>query len=110
MKLVPSPAAVGPTSSLASPTPEPARARHHQPYIRKGPKNSSDTPEGCRENARLDLARAATIGNVNIRLKYEQSAQSWAARANLLQQGNEENEARSISYLAQRQRQQKALS
>lgn len=45
----------------------------------------ADTPGGCRERARADLAAAGLTDTVNGRLRLEHSAASWHARADLIQ-------------------------
>lgn len=95
MKYVPSPGPGMPATFVPDATPKPApEPRDHQPYVRKGPKQPSDTAEGCRENARGDTARAATMSNSNAKQKYEHSAASWTARADLLQRLDDSHEAR----------------
>lgn len=92
MKIVPAPGPGMPATFVPDPTPTPVDASPR--YLRKGPREPSNTPEGCREKARLDLAQAATLSNCNARLKYEHSAASWTARADLLQQIDNNFEAR----------------
>lgn len=95
MKFVPSPGHGNPATFVPDPTPlAPGEPRDHAPYIRKGPKQPHDTIEGCRESARLDSERAATITNTNARSKYEHSAASWTARADVLQHIDNTHRAR----------------
>jgi len=55
--------------------------RPHVPHIRKA---SRDTTGSCNERAAADLAAAAATDNENIRRRFELSAESWKARAELL--------------------------
>jgi hypothetical protein len=72
----------------------------HSPYVRKGPKQSYDSAEGCRENARFDTAHAAGMATSNARSKYEHSAASWTARADLLQRIDDSKDARAAALAA----------
>ena len=47
-------------------------------------KASRDTSGSCSDRAAADLAAAAATDNENIRQRYERSAESWKARAELL--------------------------
>ena len=98
MKFVPSPASGLPATFVPDATP-PA-PREHAPYVRKGPKQPHDTIEGCRESARLDSERAATMTGGNARSKYEHSAASWTARADVLQQIDDAHQARLVREAA----------
>jgi hypothetical protein len=55
--------------------------RLHAPQIRKA---SRDTTGSCNERAAADLAAAAATDNENIRRRFERSAESWKARAEML--------------------------
>jgi hypothetical protein len=50
------------------------------PHIRKA---SQESAAWCNERAAADLAAAALTDNENIRRRYELSAESWKARAEL---------------------------
>lgn len=50
------------------------------PQVRKA---SQDTAAWCNERAAADLAAAAASDNENVRRRYELSAESWKARAEL---------------------------
>ena len=56
-------------------------SRLNVPPIRKA---SRDTTGSCNERAAADLAAAAATDNENIRRRFELSAESWKARAELL--------------------------
>jgi hypothetical protein len=43
-----------------------------------------DSAEGCRANAKVDLAAAAGADSAHARAKFEASAASWLARAEML--------------------------
>ena len=65
-----------------------SRAKHSSTsglYMKKGPQQTQDTIEGCRDNARFDSREAARMGTANARSKYELSAASWTARGDMLQ-------------------------
>ena len=47
-------------------------------------KRAEDTADGCRANAAADLARAAAAGALQMRIRMENSAAVWSARADLL--------------------------
>lgn len=98
MKFVPSPASGLPATFVPDATPQ--APREHTPYVRKGPKQPHDTIEGCRESARLDSERAATMTGANARSKYEYSAASWTARADVLQQIDDSHRARLVREAA----------
>ena len=98
MKFVPSPASGLPATFVPDATPQ--APREHAPYVRKGPKQPHDTIEGCRESARLDSERAATMTGANARSKYEHSAASWTARADVLQQIDDSHRARLVREAA----------
>jgi hypothetical protein len=47
-------------------------------------RRAEDTVEGCRANAAADLVRAAAAGVQQMRIRMENSAAVWSARADLL--------------------------
>jgi hypothetical protein len=55
--------------------------RRHAPHVRKA---SRDTTGSCNDRAAADLAAAAASDNENVRRRFERSAESWKARAELL--------------------------
>jgi hypothetical protein len=48
-------------------------------------KTGRDTPASCAERAAADLATAASSDNENIRQRFKHSAESWMARAALIE-------------------------
>ena len=101
MKFVPSPGPGAPATFVSDAATEaPARPNDPVPYLRKGPKQAHDTAEGCRENARVDAAQAAGMANSNARSKYEHSAASWTARADMLQRIDNSHDARAAAKSA----------
>jgi hypothetical protein len=44
-----------------------------------------DTPSWCTERAEADRIAAAAAGNDNVRMRFQLSAESWSARAEILQ-------------------------
>ena len=86
MKFVPSPGPGSPATFVPSSTPLLSDSpQDPAPYVRQGSKQVRDTVDGCRANARFDIAQAANMTSGNARLKYEHSAASWTERADLLQ-------------------------
>jgi hypothetical protein len=83
-------AAIGQKSVVhgANPSQQPLPARS-----RRSSKLPADTAIGCRDRAAADLLASAAMPNGNARLRMEASAASWAARAELLQNDEEEFEA-----------------
>jgi len=77
------------TPLLSDPPRDPA------PYVKQGSKQARDTVDGCRANARFDIAQAANMTSGNARLKYEHSAASWTERAELLQRIDDSHSRRS---------------
>ena len=61
---------------------------------------TGDSPERCRERAAADLVAAGEMDTVNGRLRFEHSAVSWTARADLLQRLKDSSEARRIASTA----------
>lgn len=57
------------------------------------------TPEWCRQRAAADLVAAGEMDTVNGRLRFEHSAVSWTARADLLQRLEDRSAARRIASL-----------
>jgi hypothetical protein len=68
----------------------PARHQHVVPAVptrpdRRGMKARGDTVAGCRTRAEADLLASASMVLANQRLRLENSAAHWIARADLLQ-------------------------
>ena len=61
------------------------------------PRRSENTPSGCRERAAFSLAAAAGMDTDNGRLRLEASADSWTARAELLERLELRHDAREAS-------------
>jgi hypothetical protein len=53
-----------------------------------------DTPDGCRELAVADLAKASLMDTANGRRRLETSAQSWTMRAELIEQLDDDFQTR----------------
>lgn len=59
-------------------------------------KASQDTAEGCRTRAEADLLKAVVMLTANERVRMEQSAAAWQARATMLQHLDDKMAARRI--------------
>lgn len=70
------------------------------PLPRSARRATGDTPEWCRERAALDLVAAGEMDTANGRLRFEHSAVSWTARADLLQRLKDSFEAKRIAAAA----------
>jgi hypothetical protein len=57
-------------------------------------KHPQDTAEGCHAFAAADRARATAMGTAQARAKLEHSADSWAARGDMLRRLDAKFEAR----------------
>jgi len=66
--------------------PKPDAAQHGDPESFTAPrrKKAEDTANGCKGLAQDDRDRASAVGNDYMRFRLEQSADAWAARADLL--------------------------
>lgn len=82
---------VGPTEAPEKSSP---------PLRRSSRRSRGDTPEGCRQRAAADLIAAGEMDTANGRLRFEHSAVSWTARADLLQRLEDSSEARRIAAAA----------
>jgi hypothetical protein len=60
-----------------------------------------DTAVGCHELAAADLARALLMDTENARQRFETSASSWTARAELIQRLDDSFEARRAVAMAE---------
>jgi len=95
MKFVPSPGEGRPATFVPDATPSPFPVPHREkPRARKRERQPHDTPAGCRDQARESAARAETSTNLNVRAKYAHSAQTWSARADMLQRLDDSHDAR----------------
>lgn len=62
--------------------------------LARGAKRVEDTITGCRNRAEADLLAAVTVATANERIRFETSAASWVARADMLQRLDDNHEAR----------------
>jgi predicted RNA polymerase sigma factor len=60
----------------------------------RGSNRVEDTIAGCRNRAEADLLAAVTVATANERIRFETSAASWSARADMLQRLDDNHEAR----------------
>lgn len=65
-------------------------------------KASQDTAEGCRTRAEADLLKAVVMLTANERVRMEQSAAAWQARATMLQHLDDKMAARRITARSRR--------
>ena len=62
-----------------------------------GKRKREDSPEGCREMAEADRGKAAASDNAHMRACLERSAETWSARARLLDRLQANFEARAVA-------------
>jgi hypothetical protein len=71
------------------------------PSVQHRSKQPHDTASGCAERAAADLAAAAATNIDNVRRRFEISAESWMARAAMLQRVADSADARTATEHAE---------
>ena len=97
-----------PATFLPDDASAPAHVRADPSPPKRANRQAQDTIAGCRESARADLATAAGLEGSNAALKYEHSAASWTARADLLQRLDDSHVARTSAVVKRAERERAA--